>query len=442
MESKSKISRLQRELSRLRTSPSLRLGAHITDSMRRPWRAIFLPISLPVLMLLIGWEMLGRKSAPEIESRVTYDADAPARNCVVMFPTNGVGFGHFTRTLALAKRMKKLDPEIEIIFFTTMPTLHLLKEHGISAHYISGPKYFKDMKSAEWNALLEDELSLCIDTHRPKGFIFDGAFPYRGMLRAIHSRDNIDKLWMRRGTFRKGSSIPVDSINFFDAIIHPEDSVKRDDDLVEHSLEVITCPPILVLDEDEKISRESARRRLGIPMECTAVYVQLGAGEINDINSEIRLTIAALTENNGVHVILGESLIGDRLDIDLDNVHIIRDYPNAMYFNGFDATVQAGGYNSFHETRQSSLPALFYPNMHTGMDDQLARCNIAVEEGWGIVVEERNEKTIAEGVNMLLGKTRGQQNEFEASGAWDLAEKILARCERLSKSEKIMLSKD
>ena len=75
-------------------------------------------------------------------------------------------------------------------------------------------------------------------------------------------------------------------------------------------------------------------------------------------------------------------------------------------------------------------------NMNTGMDDQLARCNIAVEEGWGIVVEERNEKTIAEGVNMLLEKTRDQQNEFEASGAWILAEKILARCEGLSKTKK------
>ncbi len=430
MGSKSKITRLQRELSRLRTSPSLRLGAHITDSMRRPWRVIFLPLSLPVLMLLIGWEMLGKKSAPEIESRVTYDADAPARNCVVMFPTNGVGFGHFTRTLALAKRMKKLDPELEIIFFTTMPTLHLLKEHGISAHYISGPKYFKDMESSEWNALLEDELSLCIDTHRPKCFIFDGAFPYRGMLRAIHSRDDIDKLWMRRGTFRKGSSIPVDSIDFFDAIIHPEDSVKRSTDLLEHSLEVISCPPILVLDEEEKLSRELARRRLGIPMKCTAVYVQLGAGEINDIDSEIRLTISALTENNGVHIILGESLIGDRLEINLNNVHIIRDYPNAMYFNGFDATVQAGGYNSFHETRQSSLPALFYPNMNTGMDDQEARCNIAVEEGWGIVVVERNDNSIRNGVSKLLEKTREHNDEFEPSGAWVLAEKILARIDK------------
>ena len=83
------------------------------------------------------------------------------------------------------------------------------------------------MESAEWNALVEEELTLCFDTHRPKTFVFDGAFPYRGMLRAISPREDIDKLWMRRGTFRKGVNIPVDSIDFFDAIIHPEDSVRR-----------------------------------------------------------------------------------------------------------------------------------------------------------------------------------------------------------------------
>ena len=118
---------------------------------------------------------------------MTYDEDAPARNCVVMFPTNGVGFGHFTRMLALAKRMKKLDPELEIIFFTTMPTLHLLKEHGIPAHFISGPKYFKDMESAEWNALVEEELTLCFH-HRPETFVFDG-LPYRGMFSKIDDRN-------------------------------------------------------------------------------------------------------------------------------------------------------------------------------------------------------------------------------------------------------------
>ncbi len=95
-------------------------------------------------------------------------------------------------------------------------------------------------------------------------------------------------------------------------------------------------------------------------------------------------------------------MIGSRIEIDLPNVHIIRDYPNSQYFNGFDAVVQAGGYNSFHETRAFGLPALFYPNMETGMDDQFARCKLAEEEGWGYVVKERTQDSIREGVKKLL----------------------------------------
>ena len=36
------------------------------------------------------------------------------------------------------------------------------------------------------------------------------------------------------------------------------------------------------------------------------------------------------------------------------------------------------------------LPTLFLPNMNTGMDDQLARCNVAEEEGWGFVSENND----------------------------------------------------
>ena len=37
---------------------------------------------------------------------------------------------------------------------------------------------------------------------------------------------------------------------------------------------------------------------------------------------------------------------------------------------------------------------MFFPNMKTGMDDQLARCKVAVDEGWGVVVETRTRKNI------------------------------------------------
>ena len=440
---KSRISRLERQLDRLRISPSLRLGVHITTAMRQPWRAPFLPITLPWQMLMIGLEMLGRRPVPEIavsednaqieDSMIESKPDEPSQNSftpepnntVVMFPTNGVGFGHFTRMLALAKRMKAADSELEVIFFTTMPTLHLLKPHGIPAHYISGPKYFRDIDSSGWNALVEEELTLCLETHRPKMFIFDGAFPYRGMLRSVKAHSNMSKVWMRRGTFRKGSSIPVDSIAHFDLIVHPQDSVPLAPSEINHSVEILTCPPIVLLDEDELIERTSARRRLGVPLDARVVYVQLGAGEINDIHSEIRLTIEALVAHNDVHVVLGESMIGDRLNVNLERVHLIRDYPNSMYFRGFDATVLAGGYNSFHETRTFGLAALFYPNMNTGMDDQLARCNVASEEGWGRVLVNRDAESIPPAIDDLLSRIGVDSLSQDMEGARQLASDLL-----------------
>jgi len=419
-----RTTRLKRELHRLRVSPSLRLGSHLTDAIRKPWRAPFLILTLPCLMLMIGFELLGWKSQPPAYQTNLSGRPTSKGDCIVMFPTNGVGFGHFTRMLAVAKQMKKLNADLEIIFFTTMPTLHLLKPYGIPAHHISGPKYFKDMSSEEWNALLEEELCICFETHNPSMFLFDGAFPYRGMLRAIQGRNSMRKIWMRRGSFRKGSSIPVDSIEFFDAVIHPEDSVITKVEQIEHNVEVITCPPIVMLEPDELLSREKSRSRLGLPQDAIVVYVQLGAGEINDIESEIRLTLDSLLQNPVVHVVLGESLIGGRVDIDLPRVHILRDYPNSMYFNGFDATVQAGGYNSFHETRTFGLPALFYPNMNTGMDDQLARCKVAETENWGIVIEQRTQKTITVGIKKLLSMSKSTDPKYE-SGSEVLAKLLL-----------------
>ena len=159
--------RLERQLHRIRTSPSLRLGSHITTAIRKPWRAPFLLISLPFMMFLIGLELIGLKAQPRALQVSETGRELSNGNCIVMFPTNGVGFGHFTRMLALAKRLKQQDPSLEVIFFTTMPTLHLLKPYGIPAHHISGPKYFKGFESGDWNALLEEQLTLCFETHKP-----------------------------------------------------------------------------------------------------------------------------------------------------------------------------------------------------------------------------------------------------------------------------------
>ena len=410
-----------REMRRLRNSASFRAGRILVSSIVRPWLLIFLPIRLLYLGYCLGMERLGKRTPPYVSKEYENIEQTP-QDCVVFFPTNGVGFGHFTRMYALAKRWKKHSPSTELVFFTTMPTLHIPYSEGFPTYHIAGRKKFKNMTASEWNTMLEEQLSLVFTQHKPSLFIFDGAFPYRGMLNAVSSFQGIKNVWIRRGMFKKGSNIPVDSIQHFDLIVRPEDSIPASLDEITHEVETLNVPPIVLLNEEDLLSRKDARLRLMLPEKGPVVYVQLGAGRINDINSEVRLTIDSLL-SEGVSVVLGESMLGERLPVELEGVYLLRDYPNSMFFNAFDASIQAGGYNSYHEVRKFGLPTIFYPNMNTGMDDQLARCKQAEIEGWGIVVESRNEQTIPAAVTRLL-KLERRGAVSQEDGALELYQAI------------------
>ncbi len=415
-----KISSLKRENRRLRNSVSFQLGLHLTESIRKPWRLLILPVSFPLLCLKIGLRRLGKITHSTNGLRLDYEVQ-PRKNAMVLFPTNGVGFGHFTRMYSVAREMRRQDPNMEIIFFTTMPTLHIPYVDNFPTYHLSGRYKHKDMDSSTWNMMVEEMLTLVLETHNPKYFLFDGAYPYRGMLNSIYGHDQITKVWMRRGMFRKGSSIPVDSIEYFDLIVHPSDAVEVKDSELEHSVSTLRVPPITLLNNDELLSKEKARGRLNLPVDARVTYVQLGAGQINDIDSEIRMTIDALLMHSDMHIVLGESMLGERLNFSHERVHLLRDYPNSMYYNGFDFAVQAGGYNSFHEMRNLGIPTLFYPNMNTGMDDQLARCKVAEDEQWGLVLSKRTEKSISSSIKKLFA-IQGNKRLTIQTGSSVLAE--------------------
>ena len=418
--------RHEREIHRLKNSVTYRLGEHLTASARRPWKLLFLPLTFPYHSFLLGLEKIGMKAPPN-SAMIGENSNTNREDCVVLFPTNGVGFGHFTRMYSVAKAIRRHSPNTEVIFFTPMPTLHIPYSDNFPTYHIAGRYKFKEMSSSQWNGLIEEQLLMIFDIHKPKLFMFDGAYPYRGMLNAIRRNPNMRKAWMRRGMFKKGSKIPVDSIQYFDTVIHPGDAVTAQEQELDHSVEVMRVPPILLVKEEEMLSKEEARSRLGVPLVAEGWYVQLGAGQINDIDSEIRLTIDALLEHNSdLFIVIGESLLGKRVSFSNERVRILRDYPNAIYFNGFDYSIQAGGYNSFHEMRISRIPTIFYPNMNTGMDDQLARCKVSVNEGWGVVVGTRTKKNILSSIAEVQSLNPNDDITLDEISGMDWVESLLS----------------
>ena len=191
----------KRESGRIKTSPTFRLGLIFTRSAQKPWKLLWLPLSILWLLVTVVRERLGH--IPRFSDFEEFESDNEKRDCIVVFPTNGVGFGHFTRVLAISKRLKKLNPKLEIIFFTTMPTLHILQEEGFPAYHLPGRKKFQNMGPSTWNEITEEILANVFAIHRPKAFIFDGTYPYRGMLNAIKRREDILRIWIRRRNFKK-----------------------------------------------------------------------------------------------------------------------------------------------------------------------------------------------------------------------------------------------
>ena len=110
-----KISSLKRENRRLRNSVSFQIGLHLTNAVRKPWKIIVLPFSLPMLCFTLGMRRLGKTSSLTTGLDLEHEIQ-PRTNSIVLFPTNGVGFGHFTRMYSVARALRKQDPEMEIIF--------------------------------------------------------------------------------------------------------------------------------------------------------------------------------------------------------------------------------------------------------------------------------------------------------------------------------------
>ncbi len=336
---KLQIDRYKRELSRIRSSTIYRFGNLLSSSIRYPTKILTLPFSFSSLTLRIIREKLGYVEENNTEFYPIGTRIGENRDSIVFFPTNGVGFGHFTRLLAVANKLKKIKPEVEIIFFTTMPTLHILADFGFPTYHVSGRYRYKEMDPRVWNSICEEMLNMIFSIHRPKAFVFDGAFPYRGMLNAIKGQeDSMLKVWLRRGAIRKGSrNIPVGSINNFHAIVRPGDSVGIDvEDEFDHGVSLVRCNPIVLMDGEEMESYGTLKRRLGIPSEAVLCYVQLGAGKINDIDSEINMVLDAISKHDQVYAVVGESMLGARISSDFERVRVLRDYPNSRYFKYFD----------------------------------------------------------------------------------------------------------
>jgi UDP:flavonoid glycosyltransferase YjiC (YdhE family) len=299
---------------------------------------------------------------------------------ILFLTTNGAGLGHLTRGMAIARR---LPEDVQPLFFTLSQALPVVRRLGFYAEYLFSAGY-AGTDRYDWNVLYERRLLELVDLYQPEVVVFDGAYPYTGVVAVSRMVPEPTYVWCRRAMWREGVGEETASrMAFFDGVLEPGEFAAEADRgvTVAQRARVTRVDPIVLLDPAELLTRDEARAELGLRPEATAVLVQLGAGNINDLGSVSGICVDALRRSAGVQVVFAESTISTRRAELPDDVIRLRTYPLARYANAFDFAVTAAGYNSYHELLAYGVPSIFQPNTRTALDDQLARARYAERAG-------------------------------------------------------------
>lgn len=312
--------------------------------------------------------------------------DLAAGGGVLLVSSNGAGMGHLTRLLAIAERLGEDVPRTFLSLSSAVPAVGAAGtawEYCPSVGALGG-------SGAAWNDMFAARLRLTLGTYRPQVVVFDGTWPYTGLMQVRAEVPRTRFVWSRRAMWRTSvDGAHLDRAEAFDLVVEPgEYAGEVDAGATVGRGDAAGVLPVTLVDVEDLLPREQARRELGMPAEGPALLLTLGAGTINDIASDVGAVVATMQrEHPGWSVWLTRPPIAASGPA-AEGVGTLQVYPLARYLRAFDGAVAAAGYNSFHELLLAGVPTVWVPNLDTSTDDQLARARYAADRGVGWCVSD------------------------------------------------------
>lgn len=319
--------------------------------------------------------------------------------------SNGFGLGHVTRCMAIARR---LPDDVEPVIMTLSEALPLVREQSFRAEYFASRNPSAET-AAQWNGRLARRLRAVLRDYDPGVVVFDGVYPYPGMLDSLRGA-GVARIWCRRGMWRAGEGgLGPMYEHEFDAVLEPGELAAERDSGVTAARRgrSMVVDPILLLDEDELEPREEAAREVGVdPAQVNVVMQPAWDNEVFGPTAEQCLD--ALGRVPGVHVVVAVSPLRSRAVPLPDGVARVSTFPLPRVYRAFDLAISSAGYNVFHELVGFGVPSLLVPNAGTPRDDQVARARFGEEAGVGRNWESRTPADLERHLTILLdGDERG-----------------------------------
>ena len=167
----------------------------------------------------------GRSLARRRRQRRGWSCAVKREPAHVLFLTpNGVGMGHLTRLLAIARHS---PGTIRPIFLSMSQAVGVVERFGYIAEYF--PYHTHTGETAEaWSQALRSRLNEAIAFYDARCVVFDGNVPYQGLIEARQDNANRPFVWIRRGMWRpEAGRATIDRGRHFHLVIEPGESPAR-----------------------------------------------------------------------------------------------------------------------------------------------------------------------------------------------------------------------
>jgi hypothetical protein len=277
---------------------------------------------------------------------------------------------------------------------------------GITGEYC--PSYDRPWIAGNaWNGYLRDRLVAIARETEAEVVLFDGVAPYPGIGQATQLLRDVSFIWLRRGLWKDGVGAKhLRRSSFFDLVVEPGDLARTGDDITDSETgNARTVAPVSLIEVIETLSREEARRELGLPSDATVALVTLGSGRLGDVAGPGGIAIETLLEGSNAHVAITRSAVAvNQIAAGASNrvTELAGVFPLVRYLRAFDLAVSSTGYNAVHELIPAGIPTLFVANTSTRTDDQVARGRLVARAGLALNATDDDPDEIAEGVRSLI----------------------------------------
>ncbi len=358
----------------------------------------------------------GGRSAPLAPRKRSKVGPGQSQSTVLFVSSNGVGLGHLVRLMAIARRCPK---HVRPVFVTMTQAVERVLDEGWFCEYLNSPNRIAGPYRS-WDAYFRQEMEGIVEFHQPNLVVYDGNSLPPGLVDLIGTRADIGLVWVRRAMWGHWSEArafqDISAQKSCDLVIEPQELAEERDsgatvtsfDSVPAPMNFARVPPVTFLDSREALSREDARRELGIK-EPTAVLIAFGAGALLDQYETVERVICALKKLEGVQIVVVRHILSDDRGALWSGVDTPQLFPMSRFLGAFDAVISAAGYNTFHEVIRTDAPKLFIPLEAEQMDRQLDRAQWAESKGLASVIRQHDLDRLPQAIVELFGRNSGEK---------------------------------